>query len=33
VQFSAYLLESVADWRGDPGSRLHAHDGELPPAG
>ena len=30
VQFCSYLLESVADWRGDPGSRLHAHDGELP---
>ena len=30
VQFCAYLLESVADWRGDPGSRLHAHDDELP---
>lgn len=31
VQFCAYLLDSVADWRGDPGSRLHAHDGEMPP--
>ncbi|MEM6661675.1 MAG: TRAP transporter small permease subunit [Pseudomonadota bacterium] len=30
VQFCAYLLESVADYRGDPGSRLHAHDDELP---
>ena len=30
VQFCAYLLESVADWRGDPGSHLHDHDGELP---
>ncbi|HET7410682.1 MAG TPA: TRAP transporter small permease subunit [Paracoccaceae bacterium] len=30
VQFCAYLLESVADWRGDPGSRLRAHDDELP---
>jgi TRAP-type mannitol/chloroaromatic compound transport system permease small subunit len=30
IQFSAYLLESVADYRGDPGSRLHAHDDELP---
>ncbi len=30
VQFCAYLLESVADWRGDPGSRLHAHDDEIP---
>lgn len=30
VQFCAYLLESVADWRGDPGSKLHARDGELP---
>jgi len=29
IQFCAYLLESVADWRGDPGSRLHGHD-ELP---
>ena len=28
VQFCAYLLESVADYRGDPGSRLHAHDEE-----
>lgn len=32
IQFSAYLLESVADWRGDPGSRLHDHDDELPGA-
>ena len=30
IQFCAYLLESVADYRGDPGSRLHAHDEELP---
>jgi TRAP-type mannitol/chloroaromatic compound transport system permease small subunit len=30
VQFCAFLLESVADWRGDPGSHLHEHDGELP---
>ncbi len=30
VQFCGYLLESVADWRGDPGSHLHDHDGELP---
>ena len=30
VQFCSYLLESVADWRGDPGSRLPARDGELP---
>ena len=30
VQFSAYMLESAADWRGDPGSKLHARDGELP---
>lgn len=30
IQFCAYLLESVADWRGEEGSRLHAHDGELP---
>jgi TRAP-type mannitol/chloroaromatic compound transport system permease small subunit len=30
VQFCAYLLESVADWRGDPGTRLHSHDGEAP---
>jgi TRAP-type mannitol/chloroaromatic compound transport system permease small subunit len=29
VQFCAYLLESAADWRGDPGSKLHSHD-ELP---
>jgi TRAP-type mannitol/chloroaromatic compound transport system permease small subunit len=32
VQFCAYLLESVADWRGDPGTHLHDHDGELPAA-
>jgi TRAP-type mannitol/chloroaromatic compound transport system permease small subunit len=32
IQFCGYLLESVADWRGDPGSHLHDHDGELPPA-
>ena len=31
IQFCGYLLESVADWRGDPGSRLHEHDSELPP--
>ena len=30
VQFCAFLLESVADWRGDPGSRLHERDGEAP---
>lgn len=30
IQFCAYLMESVADWRGDPGSRLHSHDDELP---
>ena len=30
IQFCAYLLESVADYRGDPGSRLHSHDDELP---
>jgi TRAP-type mannitol/chloroaromatic compound transport system permease small subunit len=30
VQFCAYLLESVADWRGEPGTHLHEHDGELP---
>jgi len=30
VAFCAQLLEGVADWRGDPGSRLHAHDDELP---
>ncbi len=30
VQFCAYLMESVADWRGDPGSRLHSQDDELP---
>ncbi|MEM1345886.1 MAG: TRAP transporter small permease subunit [Pseudomonadota bacterium] len=33
IQFSAYLLESVADWRGDPGGRahhLHGHDGDHP---
>ncbi len=30
VQFCAMLLESVADWRGDPGSHLHDHDGDLP---
>ena len=32
VQFCAYLLESVADWRGDPGTHLHDHDGEMPAA-
>jgi TRAP-type mannitol/chloroaromatic compound transport system permease small subunit len=32
VQFCGYLLESVADWRGDPGSHLHDHDGDLPAA-
>ena len=31
IQFCGYLLESVADWRGDPGSRLHDRDSELPP--
>lgn len=30
VAFSAQLLEGVADMRGDPGSRLHDHDEELP---
>jgi len=30
LAFSAQFLESLADWRGDPGSRLHQHDGELP---
>lgn len=30
VQFCAFLLESVADWRGDPGSHLHDHEHELP---
>ncbi len=30
IAFCAQLLEGVADWRGDPGSRLHAHDDELP---
>lgn len=30
LQFCAYLLESVADWRGEEGSRLHAHADELP---
>ncbi|MEM7742756.1 MAG: TRAP transporter small permease subunit [Pseudomonadota bacterium] len=30
LQFCAYLLESVADWRGEDGSRLHTHDDELP---
>ncbi len=30
VQFCAYLLESVADYRGDPGSRLQSNDDELP---
>ncbi|MEM7057293.1 MAG: TRAP transporter small permease subunit [Pseudomonadota bacterium] len=30
VAFCAQLLEGVADMRGDPGSRLHAHDDELP---
>ena len=32
VQFCGYLLESVADWRGDPGTHLHDHDGEMPAA-
>lgn len=30
VQFCAYLLESVADWRGDPGTRLNAQSDEMP---
>ena len=30
VQFCAYLLESVADWRGDPGTRLNSHSDEMP---
>jgi len=30
VAFCAQLLEGVADMRGDPGSRLHTHDDELP---
>ncbi|MEL6996672.1 MAG: TRAP transporter small permease subunit [Pseudomonadota bacterium] len=30
IAFCAQLLEGVADWRGDPGSRLHQHDDELP---
>ena len=30
VAFCAQLLEGLADWRGDPGSRLHEHDDELP---
>ncbi|MEM0988266.1 MAG: TRAP transporter small permease subunit [Pseudomonadota bacterium] len=30
IQFCSYLLESVADWRGEPGSRLNQNDGELP---
>lgn len=30
VQFCAQLMEGVADWRGDPGSRLHDNDDELP---
>ena len=30
IAFCAQLLEGVADWRGDPGSRLHEHDDELP---
>ena len=30
IAFCAQLLEGVADWRGDPGSRLHDNDGELP---
>ncbi|MEM9059318.1 MAG: TRAP transporter small permease subunit [Pseudomonadota bacterium] len=30
IAFSGQLLEGVADWRGDPGSRLHDHDDELP---
>lgn len=33
VQFCGYLLESIADWRGDPGSHLHDRDGGLPPGG
>lgn len=28
IQFSAYLLESVADWRGDPGGQPHHVHGE-----
>ena len=30
VQFCAQLIEGLADWRGDPGSRLHDRDDELP---
>lgn len=30
IAFCAQLLEGLADWRGDPGSRLHANDDELP---
>lgn len=33
VQFCAYLLDSIADWRGDPGGRahhVHGHDGDHP---
>ncbi len=30
IQFCSNLLDSAADWRGDPGSRLHVHDGDLP---
>lgn len=30
IAFCAQLLEGLADWRGDPGSRLHKNDGELP---
>lgn len=30
IQFCAFLLESVADWRGEPGSRLRSHTDELP---
>ncbi|MEO1493900.1 MAG: TRAP transporter small permease subunit [Pseudomonadota bacterium] len=30
VAFCSQLLEGTADWRGDPGSRLHDRDDELP---
>lgn len=30
IAFCAQLLEGLADWRGDPGTRLHARDDELP---
>ena len=30
LQFAAYLLESVADWRGEEGSKLSRHSDELP---